>query len=238
MSSLENGLAALALLSGGRPVLRVGEVARDLALPKASASRLLRSLADAGVLEREVNAPGYVAGPRSMLLGNLYSDRNTLLKRVDAALDELVGTYGFTGFASVLSGPEIVLLDVKQGSYPLRYVREAGAVLPSWRTTMGTALLSRLTEAEIRERFKGHMKAPDVAALVARLAPLRDARIFVDVSVLTPGIVTISTVAGDQRAGNPIAMAIAFPENAADETLRQRMAASLDAKAAEISGAV
>jgi DNA-binding IclR family transcriptional regulator len=237
MSSLENGLALLALLGPARPVLRVGEVARDLALPKASVSRLLRSLAVAGLLEREADGPGYLAGPRAMLLGKLYAARTTLLQRVDAALEELVTTFGFTGFASVLSGRDIVLLLVKQGSYPLRYVREVGVTLPSWRTTMGTALLSRLPEAEIRDRFKGHPDGPDVAALIARLAPLRTARSIEDTSVLTPGIVTISTVVGDPRAVTPIAMALAFPGSAADAPLHRRMAQALEARQAQIAAA-
>jgi DNA-binding IclR family transcriptional regulator len=235
MSSLENGLAILGLLSPARRCLRVGEVGRDLGLPKASISRLLRDLAESGLLEREPDGPGYVAGPRAMLLGNQYLARHTLVALVDSALDDLVAQFGFTGFASVLSGREIVLVGVKQGSYPLRYVRELGSALPSWRTTMGAALLSRLTEAALRERFSDPAQAIDVEALLARLAPLRTERIFTGISELTPGIVTISTVVGDAHRANLTALAMAFPENAADKALRHRMEAAILERAESIS---
>ena len=196
---------------------------------------MLRDLAGSGLLEREPDGPGYIAGPRAMLLGNQYVARHTLVALVDGALDGLVAQFGFTGFASVLSGREIVLVGVKLGSYPLRYVRELGSTLPSWRTTMGIALLSRLTEAALRERFSDPAQSIDIEALLSRLAPLRTQPIFIGGSELTPGIVTISTVVGDARRGNLTALAMAFPENAADEGLQHRIAAAILASAERIS---
>ena len=238
MSSLENGLAILGLLGPARRSLRVGEVGRALGLPKASISRLLRDLAEAGLLEREPDGLGYVVGPRAMLLGDQYRARHTLVSLIDAGLEDLVAQFGFTGFASVLSGRDIVLIGVKQGSYPLRYVRELGSALPSWRTTMGIALLSRLTEAAVRERFRDGAQAIDVGALLARLAPLRTARIFTGESEFTPGIITISTVVGEVHRSNLAAFAIAFPNTAADDGLRQRMATAVLYQADSITATI
>ena len=68
MSSIENGLRILALLTDERPSLRVGEVGRDLDIPKASVSRLLKSLADAGLLERDDRDGTYYVAKGRLIL--------------------------------------------------------------------------------------------------------------------------------------------------------------------------
>lgn len=73
MSSLETGLQILNVLSAGRPILRVGEVCRELGIPKSSVSRLMRTLSDFGLLERDPQNQGYVAGPQVLLMANLSS---------------------------------------------------------------------------------------------------------------------------------------------------------------------
>ncbi len=105
MSSLENGLAIIGLLNAGHPVLRVGEVCRKLDMPKSSVSRLLRTMSEFGLLEREANDVGYVVGPRALLLGKLYTSRHGMLALAGGMLDELIAEFGFTGYVSVLSVP-------------------------------------------------------------------------------------------------------------------------------------
>ena len=145
MSSFDSAMQILGLLSRDRPLLRVGEVCRDLALPKSSVSRLLRAMEAARLLQK-ADGGGYLAGPRTLALASLYLERWALLDRADAVLRDLASKFGFTGFASTLDGSEIVLLRVRQGSYPLRYVRDIGTRLPAWSTAMGRVLLARFSD--------------------------------------------------------------------------------------------
>jgi DNA-binding IclR family transcriptional regulator len=212
MSSLANALDVLGLLRQDQPVLRVGEVCRQVGLPKSSVSRLLQAMSRSALLERDAGGKGYVAGPLAVRLADLYLARHSLLALMDAALARLIGAFGFTGFAASLSGAEIVLLRVVQGSYPLRHVREIGARLPAARTVMGRALLARLPDAK---------------------APGRRARVLVAPSALTPGITTIGGAL--LRAGeNPLALALAFPDQAAGAALRAAMIAAVRRECADI----
>jgi DNA-binding IclR family transcriptional regulator len=240
MSSLTNGLAILGLLRQDRAVLRVGEVCRDLGIPKASASRLLRTLADAGLLEREPSGPGYAVGPLALLLGGLFLSRHSLIGLLDEALDALVAEFGFTGYISTLSGRDIVLLRVKQGSYPLRHVRAIGSTLPSWRTTMGRALLSRLDNDAIQQRLSSLVatEAFDLDAFLPTLAAMRRRGIATGGSVLTPGITTLATALLEPASSDLMALALAFPDSAADADLRRRMTTALTAWATKIGTAV
>jgi DNA-binding IclR family transcriptional regulator len=241
MSSLENGLAILGLISDERPLLRVGEVCRELDLPKASVSRLMRTLSVGGLLERANGGEGYVVGPRAFLLGHLFVDGRSLTNLVDEAITSLVGEFGFTGYASVLTGSEIVLLRVRQGSYPLRHVRPVGTRLPSWRTMMGHALLSRLPASDVQRRLAGIVDDAgpvDIEAVQATLDAARRTGIAAGGSVLMPGITTVSAAILAPSSGDLMAFAIAFPDSAADATMRRRIADVIFCKAVAIGQAV
>jgi DNA-binding IclR family transcriptional regulator len=241
MSSLENGLAILGLISDERPLLRVGEVCRELDLPKASVSRLMRTLSLAGLLERAHGSEGYVVGPRALLLGHLFVGGRSLTTLVDEAITSLVGEFGFTGYASVLTGSEIVLLRVRQGSYPLRHVRPVGTRLPSWRTMMGHALLSRLPAADVQRRLAGVVDGADpvdMEAVQTALEAVRRTGIAAGGSVLTPGITTVSAAILAPSSGDLMAFAIAFPDSAADSAMCGRITDALFREAMALGQAV
>ncbi|MFI5012708.1 MAG: IclR family transcriptional regulator [Hyphomicrobiales bacterium] len=227
MSSLEKSLAILGLLRTERAVLRVGEVCRELSMPKSSVSRLLGRMCAAGLVERDGREPGYLIGPRVLQLAQLYMARHSLAALMEAALDRLIATFGFTGYLSALSGAEIVLLRVRQGSYPLRYVRETGSRLPAAQTAMGLALLARLTDEEVRKRLDqagaSAQRSTDLARLPSRLAAARRRGIVVAPSVLMSGISTISAAVLDEAADNLVAMGLAYPTKAVDRFLRRRI---------------
>lgn len=142
-----------------------------------------------------------------------------MLQAVEAALAELIKAFGFTGFASVLSGREIVLLRVLQGSHPLRYVRDVGTRLPASRTAMGHVLLARLDNDEVATRFRGAADV-DLARLQADLAATRRRGFVLAGSVLTPGVTTIAAALADPVSGEPIALALAYPDSAVDAVLK------------------
>jgi DNA-binding IclR family transcriptional regulator len=230
MSSLGNALRLLELLANNRPTLRVGEACRELDIPKSSVSRLLRTLGEAGLLER-MPSGGYAAGPRSARLADLYWSRHRLPSVVDDALDALVGEFGFTGFASILAGRQIVLLRVVQGSYPLRYVREIGTRLPAWRTAMGRALLAGLPDAEVCVRLEGVPEA-DLHDVLRSLAGIREHRFVVSESAFTPGATTVAAAISAQQ---PVALGIAYPDSAVAAPLRDRIEKAVVAEAERLS---
>lgn len=220
MSSFDSAMQILGLLGRDRKVLRVGEVGRELAMPKSSVSRLLRAMEEAGLLQRD--GGGYAAGPRSLTLASLYLERWTLLDQVDPVLEQLVDRFGFTGFVSKLDGSDIVLLRVRQGSYPLRYVREIGTRLPAWQTAMGQVLLARLSDAARTLRLEGCGEI-DQAKLSEAIAQARATGSITARSTFTLGATTIATAVGAAVPEGGLALGIAFPDSAADAPLRRQI---------------
>jgi len=128
-----------------------------------------------------------------------------------------------------------VLLQVKYGSYPLRHVREIGSRLPALKTAMGHALLARLSDEALETRFAATGEFASVPSeLRPRLLAIRRRGFVVATSVLTPGITTIAAALVDPATRDSIAIALAFPDSAADRQLQRRMSEVLLSKATEV----
>jgi DNA-binding IclR family transcriptional regulator len=232
MSSLETGLRILSLLSEQRPVLRVGEVCRELDLPKASVSRLLKTLSEARLLERDDRDQSYAAGGRVLEIAGLYLARHNLLDLVRPAVDALVRDFGFTGHAGIVSGPERVLLLAQQGSYALQHTGSVAERKPAFDSIIGRAILARLDDAQAlaqldlgRERgLRAEMSDQEVKA---ELAGIRTSRIARSSSLITTGISSIGAAVADPGRNEVMGFCLSFPTIAADPAVQDRIAASV-----------
>jgi DNA-binding IclR family transcriptional regulator len=149
VSSLEKGLRALALITPDRPRLRVTDVARELGLPKSSASRLLALLDRGGFLERGARNEGFEVGFELQRLGRMHRSGDLLADLADEALRDLVARHPATGYLAYLHDTETVIARVRESPVPVRYVVSEGARLPAFVTAIGKALLMRLTPQEL-----------------------------------------------------------------------------------------
>ncbi len=226
MSSLENGLKVLLLLARERSVLRVGEVARELGLPKSSASRLMGTLEQYGFLEREINAVGFTAGVRVLTLADCYVSSRSLLKQVDAAIDSLIAEFHFICYASVLSGPDVIILRAKSGAYPYpqRLAEDLGQRMPALPTAMGIAMLSRETDETVLSTLKREVKTQaDRQRVLAAMAQARRMGFYKLTNGMSLGITAIGTAVQDPATGERIGFAISYPTDSVDEALFKRM---------------
>ncbi|WP_210495259.1 IclR family transcriptional regulator [Microvirga antarctica] len=224
MSSLENALKIVALLSKERPVLRVGEVCREINLPKSSVSRLLKTLADHGMLERESRDMGYVAGKRALILADLYLANHTLLDLIDVSLDALIAEFQFAAYAAVLSGPDIVILRVKHGTYPLRLVQDVGKRMPAHTTSIGRALLARYSDDQVTALLKQRDATPsEIRDVLQEMTEVRTTGVAPTTSTIIPGISALGVGVQDPTRDEMLGFSISYPSSAADETVRAQM---------------
>jgi DNA-binding IclR family transcriptional regulator len=239
MSSIDNGLRILSLLSDDRPCLRVGEVARDLEIPKASVSRLLKALADAGFLERDERDSGYYVGERALDLGRLYLARHTLLELITTALDDLVQEFGFTGHAGIVSGRDRVLLLAKQGSYPLQHTGAVAERKPAYDSIIGRAILARMPDDQVLLQL-GYTNADDTKSgitgrqVLEEMAEIRKTKIAFSSSLVTAGISSVGGAVADPGRNEIVGLCLSYPTSAADDELRDKMTARVGARIKEV----
>jgi DNA-binding IclR family transcriptional regulator len=224
VSSLETALKMVALLGKDRPVLRVGEVCRELGVPKSSVSRLLKTLSEYDIVEREPQGNGYLAGRRAMVLSELYVQRHSLHVLVDEALQRLTEDFQFACYAAVLTGPDIIIIRAHHGNYPLRMVQDLGVPIPAFRTSVGRALLARKSDEEVIALVQEREPEPiDRPAVLGQIESVRRCGAVTTDSTVIPGIAALGVAVRDAERKEMLGFSISYPTIAVDDAMRARM---------------
>ena len=152
-----NALSVLNCFSRAEPVHTASGLARRLKLTRTSVIRLLATLESFGYLEKCGDEVGYRIGLRAFEVGTLYLAANPLSSVLARALDELVEKTQCTAYLAVLDKDDVVMLNYRDGTLPIRFVWQVGDRLPLHTTAMGKAMLACMSGEEI-DRHLGRGK--------------------------------------------------------------------------------
>ncbi len=179
MNSVDNVARVLRLFTPDRSVLSVTEVAQ-LDLPKSSSSRLLKAMAETGLLAATGQGAGYSVGNLIFETSRRHRAHSTLSVIADEALAQIVKATGHTGYIAMLDRTEVLGLRMRPGSKPLRVVTSPGDRLPAFCSSTGRAMLARLEDEAVRAFYPAPWQPPSPNApqtiddLLTALATVRE----------------------------------------------------------------
>lgn len=119
-------------------------------MPKSSASRLLKTMMEAGLVARMENSPRYKVGNLLFEISRLYRLNSSLIDAADDALKDICHQTGHTGYISVLDGADVLVIRMHQGSHALRVFTPLGQRAPAFAAANGRTLLARLSDDKVR----------------------------------------------------------------------------------------
>lgn len=151
--TVTNALMLLNCFSRSQPVLTASELARRLKLARTSVLRLLVTLETCGFVERHPENIGYRIGLRAFEVGALFLAANPLSFIVMRALDELVAETQCTAYFAILDNGDVVILNNREGTLPIRFVWQVGDRLPLNTTALGKAMLVHMSTEEINKHI-------------------------------------------------------------------------------------
>lgn len=126
------------------------ELARHSLLARPTAHRLLSSLADEGLVDRDRLTGQWHLGPELYLLGATAGGRYDITEDAREVVRELSNSTGESAFLSARRGDETVCMLRRDGSFPLRsHVLYEGIRLPLGVASAGLAILAHLPQREI-----------------------------------------------------------------------------------------
>lgn len=207
------------------------DLVAELDYPKSSASRTLSLMAEHGFLERDAVTKAYRPGSVVMEASFHFRSSTTVSSLLEDALDALVADTGFTGYLDVLRGNESVVLQMRPGKHPLQVYTPPGTGGPAYGSSMGRALLSRLTDSEILELVGNAFDdarglAPKTPKdLLKRIAQTRIEGVAESRGELVPHVAGISAAVLDSATGQIFGIGIAVPEQEVSDALFKRFAA-------------
>lgn len=163
--TVRNALTLLNCFSRSRPVLNTSELARQLKLARTSVMRLLVTLEACGYVEKLPAGAGYRIGLRAFEVGTLFLAANPLSFVLLRALDELVTHTQCTAYFAILDKDDIVILNYREGTLPIRFIWQVGDRLPCHTTALGKAMLAHMSAKEIESHIGSR---PQLRVLTAK----------------------------------------------------------------------
>lgn len=173
VQSLVHGLQILDLFSDTRPVIGIGEMARELGVHRSTTSRLAATLAACGYLVQTDDPGRYRLGDRLFRLGQLAVPETDLRVIALEELGTLVERVGETAHVGVLDGREVTSILVIDGWRPLRLHGQVGKRSPAHCSSLGKAALSSLSSAQLSRLYAGVKLETFTANSIRTLAGLR-----------------------------------------------------------------
>ena len=152
MTTLAKGLAVLGSFGRERPSMTLSEAAQAVDLSRATARRVLRTLAELGYVEQ--NGRQFTLAPRILDLGFAYLSAQNWIDRARPLLEQVSGRLHETSSASILQGSEIVYVARVPARRIMSTVLAVGSRLPAFHTSMGRVLLGFLDDAEVWRRLR------------------------------------------------------------------------------------
>jgi DNA-binding IclR family transcriptional regulator len=173
-------VAAILTAFQDRRDVSVTFIAGLLDMPKSSASRLLREMAAAGLLEQDARTRLFRHGPVFLTVQQRHHGHLDLLEEAAGELALLRDRFGHTCFLMGIEGSTLLMRRTLEGTGPIRVHATApflGGV--AFYRSPGRALLARRSDAEVRALYPRALRplAPDapgaIEALLQRLAAIR-----------------------------------------------------------------
>lgn len=219
MSRAAAALVALgseeALRGDGLGVVRLAELTGG---DKSQLSRLLTTLAEHGLVERDDNTRGYRLGWQLFALAARAGDQR-LLDLARPLVAGLVERIGERTSLSVLRGTDVVTLYSMASPRAVQTVGWVGRTVPAYCTSSGRALLFDHRRSELMALFAhtgfehlGPHSPQDVDLLYRRILASRKRGYAVVTEELEPGLVAAAAPVRDLRGGICGAINVSAPK--------------------------
>ncbi len=218
IKSLRRAVSVLKCFTPEQPELSGSEVAHKLGIHKTTAHRMLATLAEDGLLDRDGKTGKYMIGPALYAMGSLYLSTTDVVKTAEPVVKVLNDLSGEVVNIGIRDKQNVIVVMKEESNYPVRFYHHIGSVMPAYASAMGKALLSELTEAELDSLFPEEKLRPLTRKTVAtktelklELEEIRKTGVSFDREGVYEGAEGIASVVRDASGKAVAGMSISVP---------------------------
>jgi DNA-binding IclR family transcriptional regulator len=218
-------------------------IARECGIPKSSAHHLLNVLRERNYVVYYEREHAWGLGVKSFEVGSTYLRRTPLQRLGRPVLEEVCVEIEETCHLAILHGADVLYLDKEQpAGHGPSLVTDIGVRLPAHLTAVGWAILSRLSEAQVRAVFGSSPMVNrtgagpvDLDSLLADLGATRQRGYAFDDQMVTPGICCLAAPVFSHESLPVAAIGISYLAAKSDDLLVSGYAKVVSGAAQELS---
>lgn len=218
MSSVSKAFEILETVAdAGRRGLPFTRIVEETGIPKASAHRLLRELADISVLSFDPTTRNYSGGMVLARLGASVAVNYDLRTAARPHLEALQQETGQVATLGMRNGDEGVYVDkIEPNDFSIRLHSEIGKSFPLHATGMGKVLLAHASADDVRRIGKRQLHSftkntiTDAKSLREELDRVREAGYALDREEITRGLMCVAAPIYDAQGDIAGAMSCTF----------------------------
>lgn len=193
-----------------------------------------------GLLERDPESRCFHIGRVLLAVAGHYLSA-PLVDSVSPAMVRLASITGCMGYISKLDGREVLVMRMFHGRHFTQLVTPPGSRMPAAATSTGRALLSLLSDEDIRARYQDQWErvAPNsprnVEELCEKLAQIRQQGWSLAQSETLAGISSLSVIVNNKHHGESVALCLSFLSQEAEPGYPPALLDALRATATEMA---
>lgn len=236
--TLDRGIQVLELIAASPVDLSAADVAAGLQLHRTVVHRLLATLEARQLVARHSGGRYRLGWGLLRLSGPMESQLRQIARPTLRELNRLTDE---TVHLVVLTGSEVLYIDVFESTRPLRVASRVGRTLPAHATSVGRALLAQLPEEVVLKMYPetqleevGPGTPRRRSVLLGELAQVRAQGFAISIEGVEVGVGSIGAAICDANGYPHAALSIAAPTARLTHDARERFAAAATAAAAQI----
>lgn len=200
IQNVSKALEILEVLAENPEAPSLAQLARKIDLSSNKTFRLLSTLAEKGLVERESATGVYRLGAHSVALGQKFVMKSSVVAYAHPIMEELAKRHDEAVYMTVIKDDEVVFLDMVDCGQQIKAAPMVGKTFPLFSTAAGK-VMKAVDSLDLLEKWfkKGGKKGdvPDMASLALELSEIRSKGVAVDSDGLGEGISSVAVVVRD-----------------------------------------
>jgi DNA-binding IclR family transcriptional regulator len=197
---VESALELLEILTEEHPAPTLPYLAETMGLSRNKVFRLLATLEERGLVEKEESTGCYRLGlPAAELAQKLLKNVN-LIQIAHPVMDSLARKHDEAVYMTVLSGDEVLFLDMVDSGQQIKAASLLGERFPFFTNAAGKAIRALESRDMLERVFRKRPRrqsAVDIKLLEEELNQIRNRGVAVDAGGLGEGIITVAVAVRD-----------------------------------------
>lgn len=200
VQTVENALDLLETLTEEIPAPTLPHLAEKLGISRNKAFRLLATLENRGLVEREEWSGSYRLGLTTLELAQRFLKSANLIRHAHPVMEGLARKHDEAIYMTVLRGEEVLFLDMVDCNRQVKAASLVGKRFPFFTNAAGKAMKA-LESRDLLEKFGKRRRSrealPDLATLEMELNAIRERGVAVDCGGLGEGIISVAVAVRD-----------------------------------------